>query len=166
MITMKRILALPILLTCFWLGWVIFNQFRPGDADVPPAADTISATDTISADGTSSPGISPSADAAAEAVWEPYTPAKVADALAARRPVFINFTAKWCLVCLLNDKTSLSTETFRRLVTEKISRFSKPTGLTATKPSATRLKPTGATAYRSMSGIPPENKPPSCCRRY
>ena len=106
-------LALPILLTCFWLGWVIFNQFRPGDADVPPAADT------ISADGTSSPGISPSADAAAEAVWEPYTPAKVADALAARRPVFINFTAKWCLVCLLNDKTSLSTETFRRLVTEK-----------------------------------------------
>ena len=113
MITMKRILALPILLTCFWLGWVIFNQFRPGDADVPPAADT------ISADGTSSPGISPSADAAAEPVWEPYTPAKVADALTARRPVFINFTAKWCLVCLLNDKTSLSTETFRRLVAEK-----------------------------------------------
>ena len=119
MITMKRILALPILLTCFWLGWVIFNQFRPGDADVPPAADIISADDTISADGTSSPGISPSADAAAEPVWEPYTPAKVADALAARRPVFINFTAKWCLVCLLNDKTSLSTETFRRLVAEK-----------------------------------------------
>ena len=42
-----------------------------------------------------------------------------AAALAARRPVFINFTAKWCLVCLLNDKTSLSTETFRRLAAEK-----------------------------------------------
>lgn len=125
MITMKRILALPILLTCFWLGWVIFNQFRPAAADAPDAAkaDTVpgttSATGTTSAADTSSPGISPSAAAAAEPVWEPYTPAKVAAALAARRPVFINFTAKWCLVCLLNDKTSLSTETFRRLAAEK-----------------------------------------------
>ena len=125
MITMKRILALPILLTCFWLGWVIFNQFRPAAADAPDAAkaDTVpgttSATGTTSAADTSSPGISPSAAAAAEPVWEPYTPAKIAAALAARRPVFINFTAKWCLVCLLNDKTSLSTETFRRLAAEK-----------------------------------------------
>ena len=125
MITMKRILALPILLTCFWLGWVIFNQFRPAAADAPDAAkaDTVpgttSATGTTSAADTSSPGISPSTAAAAEPVWEPYTPAKVAAALAARRPVFINFTAKWCLVCLLNDKTSLSTETFRRLAAEK-----------------------------------------------
>lgn len=125
MITMKRILALPILLTCFWLGWVIFNQFRPAAADAPDAAkaDTVpgttSATGTTSAADTSSPSISPSAAAAAEPVWEPYTPAKVAATLAARRPVFINFTAKWCLVCLLNDKTSLSTETFRRLAAEK-----------------------------------------------
>lgn len=125
MITMKRILALPILLTCFWLGWVIFNQFRPAAADAPDAAkaDTVpgttSATGTTSAADTSSPGISPSTAAAAEPVWESYTPAKVAAALAARRPVFINFTAKWCLVCLLNDKTSLSTETFRRLAAEK-----------------------------------------------
>lgn len=125
MITMKRILALPILLTCFWLGWVIFNQFRPDAADAPDAAkaDTVpgttSATGTTSAADTSSPGISPSTAAAAEPVWESYTPAKIAAALAARRPVFINFTAKWCLVCLLNDKTSLSTETFRRLAAEK-----------------------------------------------
>lgn len=119
MITMKRILALPILLTCFWLGWVIFNQFRPAAADAPDAAKADTVPGTTSAADTSSPGISPSADAAAEPVWEPYTPAKVAAALAARRPVFINFTAKWCLVCLLNDKTSLSTETFRRLAAEK-----------------------------------------------
>lgn len=119
MITMKRILALPILLTCFWLGWVIFNQFRPAAADAPDAAKADTVPGTTSAAGTSSPGISPSAAAAAEPVWEPYTPAKVAAALAARRPVFINFTAKWCLVCLLNDKTSLSTETFRRLAAEK-----------------------------------------------
>lgn len=119
MITMKRILALPILLTCFWLGWVIFNQFRPDAADAPDAAKADTVPGTTSAAGTSSPGISPSADVAAEPVWEPYTPAKVAAALAARRPVFINFTAKWCLVCLLNDKTSLSTETFRRLAAEK-----------------------------------------------
>ena len=81
MITLKRILALPILLTCFWLGWVIFNQLRP-----QPASSALS--------------------------WEPYTPAKVDAALAENRPVFVNFTAKWCLVCLLNDKTSLSSAAF------------------------------------------------------
>lgn len=85
LITLKRVLALPILLTCFWLGWVIFNQLKPQSRP-------------------------------AEIAWQPYSPQAVAEALQQKQAVFINFTAKWCLVCLLNDKTTLSSENFRELV--------------------------------------------------
>ncbi len=88
MITLKRILALPILLTCFWLGWIIANQIAP-------------------------------AQNKAEIAWERYEPNKVETAIKNNQPVFINFTAKWCLVCLLNDKSTLSTETFKKLTKQK-----------------------------------------------
>ncbi len=94
MLTFKKILALPILLTCFWLAWVIFNQLRPSAAP-------------------------------SEIAWEAYAPAKVQQAQAAKQPVFINFTAKWCLVCLLNDKTSLSTESFKNLAAKENIRLLK-----------------------------------------
>ena len=88
MITLKRILALPILLTCVWLGWIIANQ-------IAPAQDK------------------------AEIAWEAYEPQKVETAIKNNQPVFINFTAKWCLVCLLNDKSTLSTQTFKDLAKQK-----------------------------------------------
>ena len=48
--------------------------------------------------------------------WQKYSQTKLENALENNRPVFINFTAKWCLVCLLNDKTTLSTKDFNQLV--------------------------------------------------
>ena len=94
MITFKRILALPIILTCLWLSWVIFNQLRP------------SAT-------------------SAEISWEPYNPTKVEEAISSNTPVFINFTAKWCLICLLNDKSTLSTKNFHDLAKQHNVRLFK-----------------------------------------
>jgi thiol:disulfide interchange protein DsbD len=47
--------------------------------------------------------------------WQKYSQSKLGNALQNNRPVFINFTAKWCLVCLLNDKTTLSTKDFKQL---------------------------------------------------
>lgn len=94
MITLRRILALPILLTCCWLGWIIFSQLSPSAPE-----------ETLK--------------------WENYTPEKVSQALKKQQPVLIDFTAKWCLVCLLNDKTSLSTETFRKTAVEKKIRLFK-----------------------------------------
>ncbi len=42
--------------------------------------------------------------------WQPYTQAKL-DALRAEgRPVFLNMTAAWCITCLVNERTALSTE--------------------------------------------------------
>ena len=42
--------------------------------------------------------------------WQPYTQAKL-DALRTEgRPVFLNMTAAWCITCLVNERTALSTE--------------------------------------------------------
>ena len=93
MITLKHFLAIPIALTCMWLGWVIFNQlsFKPY-SDIE---------------------------------WEEFSKEKVEQAIKDNTPVFINFTAKWCLICLLNDKTTLATNEFKKLSQEKKLRLFK-----------------------------------------
>jgi thiol:disulfide interchange protein DsbD len=40
--------------------------------------------------------------------WLPYSKARLASALAARQPVFVDFTADWCLNCKVNEKVTLS----------------------------------------------------------
>lgn len=94
MITLKRILALPIALTCIWLGWVIFNQLKPSGL-------------------------------VQDIHWEAYSPVKVEQARQNGESVFINFTAKWCLVCLLNDKSTLSTDIFKQITNNNRIRLFK-----------------------------------------
>jgi thiol:disulfide interchange protein DsbD len=36
--------------------------------------------------------------------WEAWSPEKVADLRAAGQPVYIDFTAKWCLTCQVNKR--------------------------------------------------------------
>ena len=85
MITFKHILAIPIALTCLWLGWVTYNQIKP-------------------------------LDSSSDIIWEEYSKEKVTTAIQNNEPILIDFTAKWCLICLLNDKTVLSTTAFQKLV--------------------------------------------------
>jgi len=40
--------------------------------------------------------------------WEPWSPEGQAEALAEGRTVFVDFTARWCLTCQLNETTTLS----------------------------------------------------------
>ncbi|PUE62451.1 protein-disulfide reductase [Limnohabitans sp. Rim8] len=42
------------------------------------------------------------------AVWQPWSDAAVAQSLAQSRPVFIDFTAAWCVTCQINKKSTLS----------------------------------------------------------
>ncbi|MGE3146682.1 MAG: protein-disulfide reductase DsbD family protein [Pseudorhodoplanes sp.] len=44
---------------------------------------------------------------------EPFTQARFDTLLAEQRPVFINMTAAWCITCLVNERTALSTENVR-----------------------------------------------------
>jgi thiol:disulfide interchange protein/DsbC/DsbD-like thiol-disulfide interchange protein len=40
--------------------------------------------------------------------WQPYSAAKVAELNAAGRPLLVNFTASWCLTCLVNERNAFS----------------------------------------------------------
>ncbi|HKZ08197.1 MAG TPA: thioredoxin family protein, partial [Methylomirabilota bacterium] len=39
--------------------------------------------------------------------WEPWSPRRLAEARAEGRPVFVNFTAAWCITCLVNERVAL-----------------------------------------------------------
>ena len=45
--------------------------------------------------------------------WEKFTPARLDAALAEGRPIFIDFTADWCVNCKFNERTVLETTEVR-----------------------------------------------------
>jgi thiol:disulfide interchange protein DsbD len=56
------------------------------------------------------PRLSASPAVAADAgAAEPWSEARVAELLAARRPVFVNVTAAWCITCQVNERVALRT---------------------------------------------------------
>ena len=48
--------------------------------------------------------------------WEKYSPQAVEQTLQKHQPIFIDFTADWCITCLVNHKTSLQSATMGELV--------------------------------------------------
>jgi thiol:disulfide interchange protein DsbD len=55
-------------------------------------------------------GVAPTTQAgtASNSVWEPFTPALVDKYRAEGRPVFVDFTASWCLSCQVNERVILN----------------------------------------------------------
>lgn len=48
----------------------------------------------------------------ADVNWQEYDAQKIETLVAAGKPVFVDFTAKWCLTCLMNKQTTLDSEEF------------------------------------------------------
>jgi thiol:disulfide interchange protein len=51
--------------------------------------------------------------------WEPWSEQAMKDHAQAGRTVFIDFTAKWCVTCKVNEKLVLETSAFKQLVEER-----------------------------------------------
>ena len=51
--------------------------------------------------------------------WQAWSPERVEVELAAGKPVFVDFTASWCLICQVNKKVALRTEATEALFAER-----------------------------------------------
>jgi thiol:disulfide interchange protein/DsbC/DsbD-like thiol-disulfide interchange protein len=138
MVTLRQLLAFPMLATVVWLLWVLGQQTSLDAAMFALAgllllaafiwaitqhsraarglawllaaalvwgamnfAEEVKApaTSAVESNTTTSNG---------SAVWQPWSEAAVAQSLAQGRPVFVDFTAAWCVTCQINKKSTLS----------------------------------------------------------
>lgn len=88
--------------------------FRGMAAAAAIAAVTIAVT--IRSDNTAG---TTAKSASAEVGHEAFTQQKLDTLLASGRPVFVNMTAAWCITCLVNERTALSTEAVREALSGK-----------------------------------------------
>lgn len=59
------------------------------------------------------PALGATQAANASANWENFTPARLDELRGEGTPVFVNFTAAWCITCLMNERAVLSTADVR-----------------------------------------------------
>ncbi len=87
--TFKKLMAVPMFATVLWLVWVLNQQVGP---QLPLGSEEV-ATKSSQASGDQ---------------WQPWQPGSVDQLLAKGQPVFVDFTAAWCVTCQFNKKTTLS----------------------------------------------------------
>ncbi len=83
-----------------------------------------------------------------DSFWEPFSPARVDQLRGEGRPVFVDFTADWCLTCRVNERIALRDDAVRR-------RFSE-LNVAALKADWTRRDPvvTQALAEQGRASVP------------
>jgi thiol:disulfide interchange protein len=90
----------------------------------------------------------PAAGARAADEWQPYDAAQVARLNAAGRPLLVNFTASWCLTCLVNERNAFNDSAVQEIFRNK--------GVTLMKGDWTNRNPaiTQALASFGRAGVP------------
>ena len=81
-------------------------------------------------------------------LWKTWSPTAVAEARAQGRPVFVDFTAAWCMTCQLNKRTTLADD-------EVLAEFERK-GVVLMRADWTRRDPqiTQALGQLNRSGVP------------
>ena len=130
--TLKQLVAVPLFGTAIWLAWVYGQLYSPEGVDRmawllsgflvlaiagwalgkwPAKWGSAVAAVVLIAIALSLSLRKPEVDAL---VWQPYTEANFAAARATGDPVFIDFTAAWCLSCQVNEKAVLKSKEVER----------------------------------------------------
>ena len=139
--TFKQFLAFPMFATAIWLAWVMGNQAgSTGLALLMIAALLIGfaiwvwprgrlgkAVAALSLIGAVTLPLSLTTAAATQQIAKANTlawsPQMVDDMLAEGRPVFVDFTADWCVTCKVNERLVLSTSKVEKLFEETNTAF-------------------------------------------
>jgi len=81
-------------------------------------------------------------------LWEPYSEDRIARLMAQGRPIYIDFTAEWCITCQVNERVVFSSNEVRQLVAQK--------NVTLVKADWTSKNPAITTALRRFgrNGVP------------
>jgi thiol:disulfide interchange protein DsbD len=131
--TFRRAMAFPMFATVVWLVWVLGQQSGIDGAGALLAllvalsgviwaltlkgrSRLIIATVSIAVFALLTGAIGQNVLKPAEATpaaandqrWQPWAPGRVENVLATGVPVFVDFTAAWCVTCQYNKKTTLS----------------------------------------------------------
>jgi len=90
----------------------------------------------------------PGMPAAVGDIWIPYDAEKVAELTAAGKPLLVNFTASWCLTCLVNERSAFADAAVQAVFHDK--------GVTLMKGDWTNRDPqiTKALAAFNRAGVP------------
>ena len=91
-------LSLSALLVAATLAWA-WPSFQ---------AAPMNSTMTAGSVGNPGPARASESRESLEGNWQPWSPERVQAALASGRPVFVDFTAAWCVTCQFNKRTTLA----------------------------------------------------------
>jgi hypothetical protein len=95
--------------------------------------------------------------------WQPWSPERVAELHRAEgRPVFVDFTAAWCVTCQYNKRTTLAQAEVKADFKARKVACCAPTGPAATPPSAPNWRAWAAAACRCMRCMPLALQGPRC----
>ena len=132
MVTLRQLLGFPMLATVAWLLWVLGQQTSL-DAAMAVLAGLLLLAASVWARQHPTRGTrvlsgvlalalvvgivqfnhllnedATTSTAPSDTTWQAWSEESVANALQAGRPVFVDFTAAWCVTCQINKKTTLS----------------------------------------------------------
>ncbi|HET8747025.1 MAG TPA: thioredoxin family protein [Ramlibacter sp.] len=172
--TFRRLMAFPMFATVAWLVWVLGQQSGiDGAASLLALLVALSMVvwaltlrgrtrvvlSSVALAGLAfvawsigasitRPAVAGTVSAATDSRWQPWAPERVQQLVAAGKPVFVDFTAAWCVTCQLNKKTTLSRD-------DVLADFDK-NNFTLLRADWTRRDPTitAALAQLGRNGVP------------